>query len=80
MIFKKYVWALSIEKWQLLLCVILYHSEGEKMNDSKMDTCGQVTEKRNDRNMATLWTDILSDVFIVNSFYEWNFIVNNFYD
>ena len=35
--------------------------------------------KRKERNMATVWTNILSDVFIVNNFYEWNFIVNNIF-
>ena len=35
--------------------------------------------KRKERNMATVWTDILSDVFIVNNFNEWNFIVNNIF-
>ena len=73
------MWALSIEKWQLLLCVILYRSEGEKKKESKEDTCRQVAEKRKERNMATVWTDILSDVFIANNFYEWNFIVNNIF-
>ena len=37
---------------------------------SESDTCRQVEVKRKERNMATVWTDISSDVFIVNNFYE----------
>ena len=59
----------SIEKRQLLLCVILYRSEGERKKESEGETCRQVAVKGKERKVA-LGQMCMIDVYSKQSFYE----------
>ena len=66
-------------KWQLLLCVILYRSVGEKKKESKGNRqAGGWKEKKERWPNFEMINNYKVNFWVLN-FHEWIFRVNNFY-